>query len=31
MPELVSRMGSTDYGVVHSVLLTANSILKRFR
>ncbi|CAM9656674.1 unnamed protein product, partial [Chrysoparadoxa australica] len=31
MPDLVSKMTSTDYNVILGVLLTANSILKRFR
>ncbi|KAG5184186.1 Cse1-domain-containing protein [Tribonema minus] len=31
LPDLVQRMRSNDYGVVLSVLVTANSILKRFR
>jgi Importin-beta N-terminal domain len=31
LPDLVQKMATDDFGVVHSVLLTANSILKRFR
>lgn len=31
LPHLVEKMGSDDIHVIHGVLLTANSIMKRFR
>ena len=31
LPDLVSRFGNTDWSVVNGVLVTANSIFKRFR